>query len=544
MKYHNNVLPFACMACNMFYESQQSLNKHITKSHNRKYGCDHCHHSFVNKKHLRTHQRSEHKDIVSVSRRIPISHLAKSKKCICSLCNREFFNRYVLTKHVMSKHQLSEEDVKSLLHIRKKALSKKQMEKYNMDQGKADISKAPENDNDFRVYYKDDEMAVYVKGMDNFNQRLEGMTRDDNAETNQIESSQGVRYVVLEDSALNDLTELSYGNTDRVINMKEGATQTFDHASLEVKGDDSNMCMDTEEAGEGTGDQNYYVVYTDSNENPEGAAEELGQQVFVQKMNDDGTERIVLILNEGEDGKPFMLENGEQYEIVSQEDNRNITDGYEVIATGPDFVSGDFNDKELIESQAATVVQTVEGSERYFGVNTGDVHIGEQNLRVLEHVQRQDINYHVEDHGDCIEVKKDIDVMSQAIKKDQRQVLAHLGDGIMEIEGESNTQYQPFQDTATVTLGGETCITQSTIIDNDATNFTAQEICNIGARTRHVSEESVERMVPEKNTVHEFVSFENALKSKIGDFQNQTEYNDFLDRMIETLQQAKHSVPK
>lgn len=295
--------------------------------------------------------------------------------------------------------------------------------------------------------------------------------------------------------------------------------------------------MDTEEVGEGTSDQNYYVVYTESNENPEGAGEELGQQVLVQKMNDDGTERIVLILNEGEDGKPFMLENGEQYEIVSQEDNRNITDGYEVIATGPDFESGDFNEKDLIEPQAATV-QTVESHERYLGINTDDVQVGEHNLRVLEQVQRQDIEHHVEGHGDGIVVKEDIDVMFQAIKKGERR------DGIVEIEGASNTQYQPFQDSGTVTLEGETCITQSTIIDNNTTNVTTQGISNFDARRRQVSIESLEGMVPKMDTVQEFASFENALKSKLGDFENQVEYNNFLDRMIQTLQQAKHSVPK
>lgn len=554
MKYHNTVSAFACKECNVFYDSQQSLNKHLTKTHKRKHECEFCNESFPNKKHLRAHKSAKHRELIASLNRIPQMQLAKAKKVECTMCNRVFFNRYVLSKHLMSKHQLSEKEMKELLQIRKKAVSKKQVEKYMIDEVN-EFSKLLENDSSFRVYYKDDEMAVYVKGTDNLDTRPRRMN-DSNEDIEQT-SDQDVKYVVYEDHdnvAANDMTGYQETTPISVSNdvgqFAEGGIQNIQVVSknndeISITGVAGEV-IETEEGSAGQEGQNYYVVFTDTNEKSESTVQVLGDnfvsQTDMHDMNSNEPERIVLILNENE-GDKNMLENGAQYEIVT--DDAGILQGdigkkdnFEVEEVGQVMVPAECYDAE---SESAAEVSKGNGIAM-----DSALHGTVCNLPLLEQFQT------TETAQDLQQLKSKSDKMKDRNKlkeiKESSQIIQQFT-SIKETLGESiEIPYQATQPQVLSPTGENFIVipamgcreTNSNIPNNNLQLPSYPEVVNTDSQ---ISESSLEELVPKSNTDQEFTNFENAVKSKVGEFKSQDDYNYFLDKMIQTLQKAKQRDP-
>lgn len=546
MKYHNTVSAFACKECNVFYDSQQSLNKHFTKTHNRLYECEFCNQSFPNKKHLRAHKSAEHKELIASIHRIPQMQLAKAKKVECTMCNRVFFNRYVLSKHLMSKHQLSEKDMKELLQIRKKAASKKQVEKYMIDEVN-DFSKLLENDSSFRVYYKDEEMAVYVKGRDNLDTRPRRMN-DSNEDIAQI-PDQNVKYVVYEDHdnvAANDMTGYTemtpISDSNDVAQFAESGIQNIQAVSKNDKVSITGIAggvIETKEENAGQEGQNYYVVFTDTNEKSENTVQVLKDnfvcQTDMHDVNSNEPERIVLILNENEGDKNIMLENGAQYEIVTNsadilQGNFGKKDNFEVEEVGQVMVSAESYDAESENTAEVSKVNEMDSA----------LHGTVCNLPMLEQLQTTESAQDMRSKSYRIKDRNKLKESSQIIQQ-FTSIKETLGEHIeIPYQATEPQVLSPSGETLIVIPAMECKETDSNMPSNNLQLTSYPEVVNTDSQ---ISESSLEELVPKNNTDQEFTNFENAVKSKVGEFKSQDDYNDFLDKMIQTLQKAKQRDP-
>ena len=546
MKYHDAVTQFSCKLCSLFYDSEQSLNKHITKTHNRRYDCTICNESFINKKHLRSHQAREHKQLIAESRLLPAGSLAKTKKAVCSLCNSVFFNRYVLSKHLMSIHRLPEQDMKELLNIRKKGPSKNQTHKEKT----RDLSmKDVDHDKNFRVYYKDEEMAVYVKGTDDFETRLKAMTESSETNKDGNKGEEEVRYIVLEDNGMgnvNDFNEVTYSNGDNEdFDLKKSDIKRVDQspeAGILVITDCVEERDDEVVNSESSEHQNYYVVFTEATENSEKMVEEVHSEVIVkeelQNLTDDGTERIVLILNEGDDGKNIMLENGEQIQILSNSveylpagTDKDVNE-FEVMTTDPMNVTGEMNCQKSFVPQDETFI--CKGSNPEPAVLEASGNINNCNLPLLEQFQTRDLVSEAEKVGNIPDKANNIERHEHFHNVIPSLVVSENA-ATKEI---MDMQYQRLPETKSTDLEKGNYVFVQAEHNNEAQSSVDPEVSKETIFT-DMETNTIEEFLPRNNSSQEFTNFENALKLKSGDFENQDEYNKFIDKMIQTLQKAK-----
>ncbi|XP_045181332.2 uncharacterized protein LOC123540404 [Mercenaria mercenaria] len=551
MQYHNTVSQFACDECNMFYDSQQSLNKHFTKTHNRRHECDFCIQTFVNKKHLKSHQAHEHKEHLAAVRKMPAEKLAKAKKVACSLCHRVFFNRYVLSKHLMSKHQLGEQDMKTLLNIRKKAISKKQMDQHRSGDMVEDFDKVLENDKSFRVYYKDDEMAVYVKGTENFDSRLKAMAKGTHTALDDNVSDQEVRYIVLEDNELvnaNEYVKIGYAeDASETINLKDNVIERV-YTELDEKGTAASNMAETRVQNVDASDQNYYMVFTEANETSEKIVEEIESdskfvsEAEIQTLSEDGAERIVLILNEGEDGKSFMLENGEHYEILADgadflHEGKQAGE-YETGATGPMEMT-DGRVQKSFETNGGSIIGSSDDAETV--INHTSVEVNAHNLPLLEQLQTHERVSELKSERNSSE-----DTDNRETKEEcQNKILHQLINSTTSTQNKESPrmQYQRISKSRNINIvEGKNILIPD--LDNIKTECPVSSDTNQDTASSEKEATDLEELLPKNSSAQEFANFENALKSKSEDFQNAEDYNEFLDKMIQTLQKAKQTHPK
>jgi hypothetical protein len=446
----------------------------------------------------------------------------------------------------MSIHRLPEQDMKELLNIRKKGSSKNHADKKQTND--LDVETV-DNDKSFRVYYKDDEMAVYVKGTDNFETRLKAMTESNETDKGGNKVDEAVRFIVLEDNAINDVNnynEVTYSN---------GVNDVFDHKDNEMNEDAhrqdafNTVASSTDEGMEervntASGDQSYYVVFAEPNENSEKIVEQIQSEVIVkeeiQNLPDDGTERIVLILNEDDDGKNFMLENGEQLQILSNNmefltaENVQVDNEYEVVATDPLTVVEDLNCQKPILAQEECVVEASSKTDPVV-TGTGSV-IDSSNLPLLEQFQSRDF---VSDIEKLTNVPDRSNILERKENSQNSIVLPVLSDKVRRTEV-LDVQCQSSSDTKESDFAEEKyTFAQSGDTADPQTSMTAD--INEKKNLFEFESHDLEEILPKNNSAEEFTNFENALKLKSEAFQSQDEYIKFIDKMIKTLQKAKHA---
>ncbi|KAL4217625.1 hypothetical protein ACF0H5_022367 [Mactra antiquata] len=529
LKYHENTEGYACSECNVRYDTLQSLNKHMSKTHGKMHACLHCSESFVNKKHLRTHIYKHHKD--ATNQRKSNIDLAKGKKVECSYCSKSFFNRYVLCKHLVSKHKVSESEVKGMLNIRKKAISKPMgavggqandvsgrvsdvtghVSEVNgrVIDGDGDFPISLENDKSFQVYYKDDEMAVYVKRVDDYNDTKEladvrQLTEEPESENS---SKMGQHFIVIEGDT--ERTNEFTGTATNIVS--ENLTVDLNNS---VKSGLSSLPTTTEShsihneilASEGnTNDENNYVVITDVHGDAEGLDNQVVGEAEMFEIDDNGSERIVLILNEASGENGIILDGSEQFEIIENTSEiaalsqakelsendlnnlQNVGNNFEIVTNAASMITGEYSLNELHDEKSKIEINNgniVKGIHEYSGVN-----IAENSE--LENFLPTHLQSNSENSLTITEYKDKDNNRTTTIERDNEA-------------SHSSTSFQRDD-------------------SNDLTDNSCIEI------------------VPKNNSDEEFLKFEEALKTKIVDFPSNNEYVAYLDKMIKSLQNAKHS---
>ena len=145
LAFHKKKTEFKCPSCQMFFQSDRSLQNHASKLHADKLSCDFCGVQFVNKRHLKSHVYKLHRDVVSKREKLPKSMRASFKKELCDLCGKIMSNKYRLREHLRIKHFLSKSEIEERkVHGKLKVAHEKKMEiemKHNMcDNQKQDVN--------------------------------------------------------------------------------------------------------------------------------------------------------------------------------------------------------------------------------------------------------------------------------------------------------------------------------------------------------------------------------------------------------------------
>jgi len=129
-------------------------------SHASDHSCIHCEAKFSNKRALATHIYREHKEVakregnkrmkLSVKMKEVFGEEDKEEKVSCSVCKRVFANKMSLTDHLISSHDWTSEDVERFFNAK---------DTDRIITLRLEGSKNKEN---YRVYYKDEEIDVFV----------------------------------------------------------------------------------------------------------------------------------------------------------------------------------------------------------------------------------------------------------------------------------------------------------------------------------------------------------------------------------------------
>ncbi|XP_076660523.1 uncharacterized protein LOC143363861 isoform X5 [Halictus rubicundus] len=103
-----------CQFCQKVYDTQQALNKHIRRFHERPYQCDHCHHAYVSKaaykEHMKTHAidtyvecpfcQQRYKRMFGLRQHQIRVHSNVEPKFICDHCGKRFKLKSDLALHI------------------------------------------------------------------------------------------------------------------------------------------------------------------------------------------------------------------------------------------------------------------------------------------------------------------------------------------------------------------------------------------------------------------------------------------------------------
>jgi len=301
MKYHGRKTQYYCSACDMGYDSKMSLKKHMIASHDAGHMCRECNKGFKKIRDLKIHEREHY---VKPRPRRPRDQLAEAIPVICQFCGKRFCNRYALRGHLCKIHNFSTEAVKTLLRLRKTGKSPPKDVKYENS-----IHDDDENEKNFKVYYKDDEMAVFVK-MGNPNNQSDGV-EDDVAQNMNVNE---------ERSTVADVTKAILGRKDSnsVFVDVTDTIDAVDHESaLAIHGitTSSFETVQTTTAGEDS------VIIVVPNETD--AWSHIQSQANVAG---DGQKQIVVVVNNDEEGGE-----SEEYVYMATEDNDDNGSQYESV---------------------------------------------------------------------------------------------------------------------------------------------------------------------------------------------------------------------
>lgn len=467
----------------------------------------HCEESFVNKKHLRSHLFQQHRD-KQIQRR-PKMDLAKVKKVVCSICEKTFYNRYVLSKHLVAMHQLSESAVKKMLHIRKKAVGKPISEPTVMEDKAKEFPASLDNDKSFQVYYKDEEMAVYVKRMDDYDNKVkhQEVSCEKEKTVDGDFADAAVQYIVVEEDKIieNELSEIDY---DSMVNGK--LTEDVKHAAeveMSMASTDVHSELVQAEVASGQNIENSYVVISDHNEHPQNLGDQIVGESEMFEISNNGSERIVLILNDGPVGNEIIFDSSEQFEIVESETDIDTTNASKK-SNEIEINSGRKIGEEFEIVSSAPLI-----TSKFSEVVLNELKDGKERIAVTE--------------ASIVEV---INECTKSNTNERNEIEKYIPTHLQSVEANSQS------------------VVEQNNFDNEnnssKSGFDANEGSQPSASSDNVSMETGESylsIVPKNNSMEEFSKFEKAIKTKVVEFQDNTEYVAFIDKMIQSLQNAKHT---
>lgn len=130
--YDNNLKTFFCNFCNGAYKQKQSVERHLSRSHDTRkrpksrkpeqdtkaFVCTLCDTGFKSKRNVEVHLEREHKVIIADHQRSPRHKREKWKvKRYCDYCNRDFSYRKTLERHLEAHVNPSNSSIKPLEKI-------------------------------------------------------------------------------------------------------------------------------------------------------------------------------------------------------------------------------------------------------------------------------------------------------------------------------------------------------------------------------------------------------------------------------------------
>lgn len=502
----------------MNFISEKSLKSHLTRTHNFVHMCEFCNFTSSSGVGLRKHRFQEHKDLVKKASG-QVKKRQAFERATCRFCEKNFSSIYVLSKHLMNTHKFSKEAMKTLLKIGETRTAKGEKSMKTSSGGNGGPKSADENEKNFKVYYKDEEMAVFVK-MGN----SETNTKMSEEDTSLFEEG----TVLLDSTNKTDLDKFEYlasncqgSYIDKGVSGKE---QVFNSAFNDTRiissvGDNlekSDYVEDTavEEVTEQiisssdviqNSDENVYIVlpegeeltgnWTDQHSVFSGSTSEtvvLPQDHIVVVVNEDN--KVVSI-----DGKDYMYVSGE----MGTPTESDIGNTMETLLPENALVKTLNTDGRTSMKLQATI-----------GTFGSQVNSGSR----ISNFQPQPFN---------IEVEKPV----KEIPK-----LDSISYGNFTISSGSGNK---------ITMASSSVVGQSFPMDSTTPEETllVSEGSDIGCVP--LVDDKIEEVDKETSDVKDsgnsggLEGFENALKVKADEFTSPADYNSFIDKMIQALQRAK-----
>lgn len=551
MKYHELKTEFHCKDCDMCYKSKLSLKKHLSKTHNVAYACNVCDKTFKNMRKLNTHKHSEHRNTVTKRVKLPTDQLAISTRVKCRFCDKQFCNRYVLSKHLMRKHSFSSDAMKTLLRIRDKGTVSKFGDAVK-EENSGSIQNKDNDEKNFKVYYKDDEMAVFVKmGNPKIDQNWKSGEKDntfrdnkssgrllpkftdpvtDNIEGRNKNKSQAVQVVFVDkdkSTSIHDCDKVS----DKYVVYSDDVGNTTTINETVVVCDEHNESSYEEVQTISNSDDRVYIVLSGENESL--TNDQSGFLDSAQVMKADQEQILVVLDKDNEvvtvDGEDYVLvstENEESTGVIASSKIQDIVENYEIIYSDQDIHSIPIAGKS---------------KETVYENNSSHTN-GHEKAQALIHEEQRELYCAVEElskpvaeHDTDEQNKNNTEGCTMENNEEITESISNIANGIQEIQTSDYSVNKSYSCNAALSIytpSKEPEICESETQDLVKTEGTAQKEQDYG--------ENGKRSIAVKADIKEDLErFEQVLKHKASQFGSVEEYNNFLDKMIRSLQKAK-----
>ncbi|KAH3780918.1 uncharacterized protein LOC127843061 [Dreissena polymorpha] len=578
-KYHEAKTDFLCSLCNLYYDSIKSLKKHHYMSHATVYKCEHCDQTFKNKRVLVSHKFTAHREKLASRGRLHATKFSCDNKVECSLCKRTFYNEGVLSEHLVNQHGLDKEDAERVIQAKDIGQIVIINEEHCEVQKEDDVNDKEQ----YRVYYKDEEIDVYVtvrKGAEKeitdaeAREIVNAFKISSNASLGKTsgmaveERGSNVKDLLLGSKTMKPLLE---DNTEAPMQMKGVSTDENNSENRNKTKEASTDASKHVTRNSGVDVINKLQNLVNSQNSVYG---NNGQSCYIVKKPDmvgtikDNEELFVLVPNSKVANKESVSENMLQFqrvecdqirdvyeEIVDSTASNNVGNVFGINAENGDKIVLIVNQDENVETYMVegqeyleVVESEMEIEESYGVVESDDVDDKHENLVTPnpdcsgKHVYRDDVHnfrsHLVTPNPNSSCGQYNINNNNEALRYENSQVNANIprqNTASRNLVSDSNSEmFSNKGNIRSVPTSERSVYTRphEAFVANGETNY---------SRLSNNSSKPDEFLltVPDSNFPGEIAQFENALRRKALQFESFKEYGNFLDNMMLALQKAK-----
>ncbi|XP_052764427.1 uncharacterized protein LOC128206166 [Mya arenaria] len=546
-KYHELRTDFHCSLCNLYYESLKSLKKHCYMSHATDHSCEFCGEKFSNKRVLASHRFKQHKDKrESRKRKVDIEAVIEDK-VMCTLCKRVFINKECLADHLIEQHDWKEKDVETFFQAK---------DTDRIITLRLQEEKGKEN---YKVYYKDEEMDVFVTVKDGD----KGLTNESADEIVDREQSEEVKLVTERKTNKEDVTVTLTGDID--LNIEDNSVQ---YKCIYVEGDEAIVTN--------SGDGCITIIPQTSLDIPASTDHETSNVEnilynIVEKPNMAGT------INENE--KLYVIVPDNSHEDVNIENRLKIASGIDlntvqdtaVLEDETNNVEYDLSESDnhvlveredhivvIVDKESGEGTFTIDGQE--FQILTESIEgadqAGEKSSEIIEvfndHIGEPLHNPVVianDGAANLLSKQKPLDDLIGSLQTNG--IMGSLGNfepGSSNPSSISSREQlsagnipQTVEHLNSYTFGSTKAQTNTPSNGTMELNeiHTVDSDYRVKNRISNSGNMLDTNLIPISNMASDIANFEQAIKAKAESFQRVEDYNNFLDKMMLSIQKAK-----
>lgn len=501
----------------MNFISEKSLKSHLTRTHNFVHMCEFCNFTSSSGVGLRKHRFQEHKDLLKKASG-PVKKRQAFERVTCQFCEKNFSSIYALSKHLMNTHKFSKEAMKTLLKIGETRTAKGEKSKKASSGSNGGLKSADENEKNFKVYYKDEEMAVFVKmGNSETNTKmseedaslfeedtdlLDSTNKTDLDKFEYLAANCQGSYIGKGVSGKEKVFNSAFNDTHIISNVGDNL-ENSDYAEDAVEGVTKQIISSSDDIP--TSDENVYIVLPEGEELTGNWTDQ--HSVFTGSTSETVVlpqDHIVVVVNE--DNRVVSID-GKEYMYVSEE-------------MGTPTVSDIGNTMETLlpENAMVKMLNTDGGTSVKLQATIGTFGSQINSGTKISNFQPQPFN---------IEVEK-------AVKEVPK--LGSISYGNFPISSVPGNKISM----ATSSIVGQSFLVDSTTQEETLMVYEGSDIGSVPLVDDKIQEVDKETSVVKgSGNSSGLEGLENALKVKADEFTSPADYNGFIDKMIQALQRAK-----